>query len=110
MLVKNVIEHLLPEPLLRIDAPTSTETTMMKQGGRTIVHVLQYAPERRTKELDLLEDIVPLYDVPLSVKLAKKPTRVYLAPERTNIPFDYLRGRANLRIPIVNGHAMMVFE
>src|SRR5581483_9947740 len=28
MLVKNILEHLLPEPLLRIDAPTSTETTM----------------------------------------------------------------------------------
>ena len=83
---------------------------MMKQKNRTIVHVLHYTPQRRTAKLDLLEEIVPIFDVPLSVKLPKAPKRVYLAPQRLPIPFEYLRGRANLRVPKVDGHAMVVFE
>jgi hypothetical protein len=108
--VRNIVSRLLPEPLLRIDAPSSTEATMMRQKNRTIVHILQYTPQRRTQKLDLLEDIVPIFDVPLSVKLAKAPKRVYLAPEEATLPFEYLRGRVNLRVPRVDGHAMVVFE
>lgn len=110
LLVRNIIELLIGEPLLRVDAPTTTEATVMKQKNRTVVHLLQYAPERRTKELDIVEDVVPLYDVPLSLRLPKAPKRVYIAPEDVAIPFEHLAGRVNLRVPKVNGHTMVVFE
>ncbi len=110
LLVRNLINRLLPEPLLRVAAPTSTEATVTQQRGRTIVHLLQYAPERRTEKLDLVEDVVPLFDVPLSLRSAKKPKRVYLAPENETIAFEHLAGRVNLRVPEVRGHAMIVFE
>lgn len=110
LLVRNVIERLLPEPLLRVAGPTSTETSVAEQGDRTIVHLLQYAAERRTEKLDLIEDVVPLYDVPLSLRMKKAPSSVYLAPEETPIEFEHLHGRVNLRVPQVRGHAMVVFE
>ena len=110
LLVRNVIELLIEAPLLRVAAPTSTEATVMRQKNRTIVHLLQYCPERRTKELDLVEDIVPLYDVPMSLASSKAPKKVYLAPEMDAIEFEHLAGRVNLRVPKVNGHAMVVFE
>ncbi len=110
LLVRNIIDRLLPEPMLRVDAPISTETSVTKQGKRTIVHLLQYAPERRTEKLDLIEDIVPLFNVPMSLKLDRAPKKVYLAPEMTPVAFEYLAGRVNLRVPEVRGHAMIVFE
>ena len=110
LLVRNLLERLLPEPLLRVDAPTTTETSVTRQGKRTIVHLLQYAPERRTEKLDLIEDIVPLYDVPLSLKLDRSPKKAYAAPDESPIEFEYLAGRVNLRVPEVRGHAMIVFE
>lgn len=110
LLVRNLIDQLIDEPLLRVDAPTTTEATVMKQKTRTIVHLLQYAPERRTKDLDIVEDVVPLYDVPMSLRVSKAPKRVYVAPEDVTIPFEYLAGRVNLRVPKINGHAMVVLE
>lgn len=110
LLLRNIIELLLPEPLLRLDAPTGTEATVMRQKNRTIVHLLHYSPERRTPNLDIIEDVVPLFDRPLSLKLPKPPRRVYLAPQQTDVPFEYLAGRVNLRVPVIDGHAMVVFE
>ena len=113
LLVRNLLAHLLPDPLLRVTAPTSTEATVTRQGheaGRTIVHLLQYCPERRTPTLDLVEDVVPIHDVPVSLKLAKAPKSVYLAPDRTPVKFTYANGRAEVVVPEVNGHAMVVFE
>jgi hypothetical protein len=46
----------------------------------------------------------------MSLKMAKAPRRVYLAPAQTPVPFEYLAGRVNLRVPAVRGHAMIVFE
>jgi hypothetical protein len=108
--VRNVLNLLLPEPLLRVEGPTSMETTVARQGKRTIVHLLQYCPERRTPKLDIVEDIVPLFDVPLSLKLARKPRRAYLAPGEEPLAFEYAGGRVSLRVPSVRGHEMVVVE
>jgi hypothetical protein len=110
LLIRNLLEKLLPEPLLRVGGPTSLETSVTRQGRRTIVHLLYYPVERRTEKLDLVEDIIPLSGLPLSLKLPKAPRRVYLAPGQIAVPFEYLAGRVNLRVPEVRGHAMMVFE
>jgi hypothetical protein len=110
LLVRNLLEKLLPEPLLRVAAPAATEATVMRQPNRTIVHLLHYSPERRTDRLDLIEDVIPLFDLPLSLKMERSPKRVYLAPQQTPIEFEHLAGRVNLRVPAVRGHAMIVFE
>ncbi|MCG3150493.1 MAG: hypothetical protein PCFJNLEI_03979 [Verrucomicrobiae bacterium] len=110
LLVKEVLDRLLPEPLLRLDAPTSTEATVMQQGRRTIVHLLNYCPEHRTKTIDIVEDSVPLYSVPVSLKFVKRPKFVYLAPSREALIFDVRGNRVNVVVPEVRGHAMVVFE
>ncbi|MDQ2730657.1 MAG: alpha-L-fucosidase [Armatimonadota bacterium] len=110
LLVKKVVDRLLPEPLLRVGAPTGTEATVMRQGERTIVHLLHYSPERRANNLDLVEDIVPLHNVPLSLNLDHEPKSVYMAPDRRAVPFTYANGRAEVQVPEVRGHAMVVFE
>ena len=75
------------------------------------MHLLQYCPERRGKELDLIEDIVPLYKVELSLKLINQPSRVYrLNPVPETIGFDYRDGRVKVVVPKVVGHEMVVFE
>jgi hypothetical protein len=110
-LVSALLNKILPDSLLRVVAPSSTEATVTRQGKRTIVHLLQYCPERRGKDLDLIEDIVPLYNVELSVKFHKKPSEVYrLDPAPEPIDFDYHDGRVNLVVPKILGHEMVVLE
>jgi len=110
LLVQQVLDQLLPEPLLRVAAPTSTEVTVMQQNRRTIVHLLNYCPERRTKTIDIIEDIVPLANVPVSLKFVKRPKVVYLAPTREGLIFDIRGDRVDVVVPEVRGHAMLVFE
>ncbi len=110
LLVRSVLDLLLPEPLVRAQAPTGAEVTVTRQGERSIVHVLYYTPERRADGLDLVEDVVPLFDVPVALKLPVAPKRVYLAPTGQDVAFTYADGYASARVPRVDGHAMVVFE
>jgi len=110
LLVEKLLNRLLPAPLLRVTAPTSTEATVTRQKNRTIIHLLQYCPERRATGLDLVEDVVPVFNVPVSVRLSKPPRQVYLAPGREPIPFTCQDGRVNFTVPELRGHAMIVLD
>lgn len=109
VLVRNLLRLLLPDLLLDVTAPSSTEATVTRQDGRTIIHLLHYSPERRGN-LDIIEDIVPLYDVPLSLRLPAAPRAVYLAPDQTALPWSYGHGYVSTRVPAIHGHAMIVVE
>lgn len=109
MLVEKCLDLLLPDPLVLVDGPSTLEVTLNKQGKRHIAHLLQFVPDRR-QTLDIVEDVIPLHDVTLSVKLQKKPKRVYTAPEQEKLPFTYAEGRVMVTVPRVNGHQMVVFE
>ncbi|MGQ9630564.1 MAG: alpha-L-fucosidase [bacterium] len=110
-LICNAIDLLLGgDRLLSTSIPSSGHATVTRQTGRYIVHLLYYVPERRTKDIDIIEDVVPLANVNVSLKMAKRPGRVYLAPSKSDIPFLYEGGRVNCTVPEVRGHGMVVFE
>lgn len=110
-LVLNALKILLPSPLVIADAPSTLQVTWNRQPAhhRSVVHLLHYIPERRTLAADYLEDVIPLYNVPLRLR-ASAPKRVYLAPQREQIPFQTDGEYLSLTVPEVRGHQMVVLE
>ncbi len=102
---------LLPDPLLMGQGPSTLIASTMRQAehDRTVVHLLHYIPERRTLGEDIIEDVIPLYNLPLSVRHAP-PARVYLAPEAVGLPFHCEGSYVSLTVPEIRGHAMVVLE
>lgn len=111
-LVLNALELLLRERLVYLDAPTTAHVYLNRQPekGRYVAHVLHYIPERRSEAIDIIEDVIPLFNVAMKVRLPEKPERVYLAPSCETLEFTYEDGYAAVVIPEIRGHAMVVFE
>jgi hypothetical protein len=109
-LVGNSIRRLIGDPLVKAELPTTAQVTMTEQRGRCILHILHYIPERRSPDLDIVEDVIPLNNVVVEARLAKRPAHVYLAPQKQNLRFEYAGGYARVTVPVVNGHQMVVFE
>ena len=112
-LVRNAIDLLLPQRLVTAGLPSYGQVTVLRQPearDRLVVHLLAYPVERRTAQLDMIEDVVPLRDVPLSLRPGFRPSRVYEAPSETPLPFSWEGGQARLTVPLVAGHAMVAFE
>ena len=109
-LVETCLGLLLPQKLVEVAGPSTLEVTVMRQHNRTIVHLLQFVAERRTQTLDIIEDIIPLFDVALSLRLSRAPKQVCLAPQKTALDWNHDQGRVRVRIPRIEGHAMIVFE
>lgn len=110
LLVQNIIQQLLPQPMLQVSGPSGLETSVMRQEGRTVVHLLYYPIERRAANLDLIEDIIPLHNLEVSLRLPAEPSCVYLAPDGQQLPFTWSDGQVTTTVPEMQGHAMVVFE
>ena len=112
-LVRNAIDLLLPQRLVTAGLPTAARVTVLRQpeaGDRIVVHCLYYPIERRTPQIDVIEDVVTLRDVPLRVMPGFRPARAYEAPGETPLPFEWDGRSASVVLPALTGHAMVVFE
>jgi hypothetical protein len=109
-LVQNCIERLLPDQLIRSDAPSTAQITVTQQPRRRIVHVLNYCPVRRAPSLDIVEEPSPLTDVAIYIRASESPRRVELVPQRQSLEFSHADGYVHVSVPKVDGHQMIAFE
>ncbi len=111
-LVINSLRLLIPEKLVETNAPTTAHINLnfQKNHNRYIAHILHYIPERRCKDIEVIEDIIPLYNLKLNVKLPSMPEKVYCAPDGKKLDFECKNGYVEVVVPEVIGHQMIAFE
>lgn len=90
--------------------PAQGIVTLMNQNNRKILHMLYVSPVKRGKNIEVVEDIIPLYNINVSLKLPQKPNRVYLAPQNVDVQFKYTDGAAVFVLDKLENHQMVVFE
>ena len=110
--VLDALRLLLPEPLVRHEGPSTLTTALNEQPaeGRAVLHLMHYIPERRGQDFDIIEDVIPLYDVRVSVRPPREVAAVRLAPEGTPLEIAQRDGRVEFVVPEVHGHRMVALE
>ena len=108
----NVLNTYLPEPLFKSeDLPSFSRAFVTEQPGRKMVHILSYVPELRGSKTQMIEEAIELHDIEIALRNdGKPPKKVYLAPERKELPFKIIDGYIYVTIPVSNGYSMVVFE
>lgn len=95
---------------LKTNLPAQGIVTLMKQSDRLICHLLYASPVKRGNGIEVIEDIVPIYNVELAVKTDRKINKVYLAPQKEDIDFTYDNGYISVKLAKIECHQMVVFE
>lgn len=111
-LLMNALDLLLPEPLVRIDAPSTTLVTVNEQRAenRWVVHLLHYVPERRGQDFDVIEDVIPLYNVKVSVNIEREIRDVLCVPQRTSLELGQNGDRVEFVLPKLIGCQMVALN
>jgi hypothetical protein len=107
----NALDLLLPEPLVRHDGPSTLHITVNEQidQNRWVLHLLHYIPERRSQEIDIIEDIIPLHDIRVSIK-SPGVHAVLCVPEGEPLGFEQKGGRIEFVVPRIIGHQMIALD
>lgn len=112
-MVANAIKLLIGDTIVQHQGPTTleVEVSFQPRHDRTVVHLLHYIPLRRAEKLDIIEDTIPLRNVPLSIDLEGRPVRsVRLVPQGGQIPYKTEGGRLCFTAPEVCGHQMVEIQ
>jgi hypothetical protein len=92
--------------------PTTAEIALLRQpgqAGRTVLHLIHYAPQRRGVSIDIVEDVLPLSNVRIGVRLCQATTGVSLAPSGEKVPHEVCDGVTWVTVPSVIGHQVVVY-
>jgi hypothetical protein len=110
-LLTNCLNLLYTDTLLEADLPSCGRATVMRQGARnrTVVHLTYVNPVHRGPT-EVVEDIVPLFEREVALRLEREPKRVYLAPSREELPFTYVDGRVRFSVPRLELSQIVVAE
>jgi hypothetical protein len=111
-LVLNALDLLLPEPLVRLEAPSSALAMLNEQAAenRLVLHLLHYIPERRGTDFDVIEDVIPIFDVKASVRVDRKVRAVACVSHNRPLGFSQTEGRVEFVLPKLEGHQIIVME
>ena len=104
------LRELLPDPTLVTSLPSQGIQTVMRQEGRTVIHLLYASPVARGTGIQVIEDLLPVRDVTVTLRTPTSPNRVYLAPQDTDLPFKWAGGVVRTVVPEMVCHQMVVVE
>ncbi|WP_029192472.1 beta-galactosidase trimerization domain-containing protein [Paenibacillus harenae] len=117
--VRFALDKLLAEPTVQTNLPAQGIVTLRKQErqNRWINHLIYASPVRRGSSVEIIEDIVPIHNVNVTIRVPAPVKRVYLAPQGTDIPFVQQQSDAasglsavSYTVPVLECHAMAILE
>lgn len=110
--VLHALNRLLPDKTLQTNLPAQGVVTLQeqKEEKRLVNHLLYASPVRRGTGIEVIEDIVPLYDVQVAIWTSRRVKNVYLAPQMAPLPFRYENRTISYTVPKLECHQMVVVD
>ncbi|WP_417310476.1 alpha-L-fucosidase [Devosia sp.] len=120
--IRGLLDRLLPDPVIISDMPSSARATLTRQAeaGRHVLHLLYGAPQVRGKQvpngeggfrvMEMIEDIPTLGAITASIRVPRKPSRVYDALSGADVEFSHADDRVEVTVPSLRIHTALVLE
>lgn len=107
----NALHMLYTEPTLGVRLPSAGRVNLLHQPGkgRYVAHLLYAPPQLRGKSL-VIEDMPPLHDVAVELRVAQPIARAWLAPQGEELALERGNGSVRVVVPKIEGHQAVVFE
>ena len=89
--------------------PSTLQVTVTRQPNhnRWVLHLLHFIPERRSKELDVIEEVIPLFNVNLFVRTPREIREAVSGPDGASLPIKNEGPYLIFQVPRIDGHVMV---
>ena len=115
LICKQIVCHVLDELLgegktVRTSLPAQGIVTLTRQEGRLVLHLLYASPVRRGQGVEVIEDIIPLYNIEVELRTEKRVRGVWLEPQHEEVSFVQEGDAVRFTVPRLENHQMAVLE
>ena len=112
-IVKYAIDALLgAKKSFSSNMPSGGVATLMKQpkSNRYINHLLYASPTKRGEGIEVIEDLIPLYDIGVTLQLPEKIRKAYDAKTNEEIKFTQDGDKISFKVDKIDCHKAIVLE
>lgn len=81
-----------------------------KNENRYVNHLLYASPVKRGDGVEIIEDLLPIYETDITLTIDEKIKKVYLAPQGKEIPFTQNGNKVSYSVDKFECHQMVVLE
>ena len=108
---KNTLDLIYTNPMVKTEMPSAGRISLLHQPdqNRYVAHLLYGPPLQRGRCL-VIEDLVPLHNIPVQVTVPEKIKKVYLIPKNRNLKITKDGKSFKITIPEFQCHCAVVFE
>jgi hypothetical protein len=107
----NALRLIYTNPVIKTELPSAGRVSLLHQPdqGRYVAHLLYGPPLQRGRCL-IVEDLVPLHDVPIELRVPQTISRAYLVPSKQPLVLHRTGDSVAVTVPEVRCHQVVVFE
>ncbi len=109
-LFNRALQSFNPKPLIKSNLPDTAELTVRRRDKRMVLHLLHYIPQRKSRELDIIESVIPLYDRKVALRVTEEPRRVFAATDQKELAFRREGDYISIDVPVINGYEIVSIE
>ncbi len=110
--LREILDHLQPEPLFTTDAPSWVDVSLRRRGDRLLIHFVNQNPGRDVARLntdDLWVDEIPVIaPITCEIRCAGQPPSVLcLEPGHEPLDSEYSNGKLKVTLPRLHIHSCL---
>lgn len=112
-IIAYIIDRLLKgEKTVHTSLPSQGNISLMhqKREKRFILHIVYGSPITRGKDMRIIEDIPPIYDIEINLNIKMEVNKIYLAPSNNPIEYSRTHNKLNFIVPKIECHQMVVID
>jgi len=108
---RNALTLIYQHPTLSVTMPSCGRVSLLHQAEkhRYVAHLL-YAPSLQRGRCLVIEDVVPLYNIPLNVRVPQEIQRIVLIPGQQSLAFERSGDNVHVTVPEFCSHCAVVLE
>jgi hypothetical protein len=109
-MLSDAMKQLFPEPMVELDGPPCVDVSIRRKDGKLLIHLANTVGMQVSPQYAVIDFISSLDQMELTVRLDKKPKRVWLEPEDRELKTHWSEGKLSVIIPKLDIHSVVVIE
>ncbi|MBN1937252.1 MAG: hypothetical protein JW934_21510 [Anaerolineae bacterium] len=107
----NALSLIYADPMIKTQMPSAGRISLLHQPeqNRYVAHLLYGPPMKRGRCL-VIEDLVPLYNIPVELDVPHTIQKAYLVPGESEIAYHRIDDKIQVVVPKIQCHQAIVFE
>lgn len=106
----DLTRQLFPGPLVEVTGSPDVDVAVSRLNGRLTINLVNTAGPHADVQSPIHDSIPPVGPLALRIRTPQKPARITLEPGSGSLPFEYRDGTAQLILPRLDIHGIVLVE